>query len=185
MKPTRVLIVYASKNGQTGLIAERIREVAASVEGVTASATAVEKVNENDVVVADVIIAASPVYRGRHDRMIERFIREHQSVLSQRSSALVSVSGAMAAFNGRREAETTAQKFLDLTGWNPDRVALFAGAICYTRYNFIVRWIMKRIAAKQGLDTDTTRDFEYTDWDAVDQFARAFVRAERQAAAGV
>jgi menaquinone-dependent protoporphyrinogen oxidase len=32
---------------------------------------------------------------------------------------------------------------------------------------------MKSISAKEGRDTDTTRDFEYTDWDAVDDFARA------------
>ncbi len=33
---------------------------------------------------------------------------------------------------------------------------------------------MKRIAAKAGGDTDTTRDYEYTDWSAVNKFALDF-----------
>lgn len=182
MKDTRVLIVYNSKHGQTEKIAQRIRDVAASLDHVTASAEPVDAVNENDVALADIFIVASPVHLSRHDRKIERFVREHQSVISSRSSALVSVSGSMASFGGRTEAETNAQKFLDLTKWNPDRVALFAGAIPYTRYNFILRWVMKRIASEKGLDTDTKHDFEYTDWEAVDAFAREFITTERQIA---
>jgi len=34
---------------------------------------------------------------------------------------------------------------------------------------------MKRIARKSGGDTDTSRDYEYTDWAAVDDFAQRFV----------
>jgi menaquinone-dependent protoporphyrinogen oxidase len=33
---------------------------------------------------------------------------------------------------------------------------------------------MKRIARKEGGPTDTSRDYEYTDWEAVDRFADAF-----------
>lgn len=33
---------------------------------------------------------------------------------------------------------------------------------------------MKRIARKEGGDTDTSRDWEYTDWDSVEAFAAAF-----------
>ena len=35
---------------------------------------------------------------------------------------------------------------------------------------------MRRIVAKAGGDTDTTRDYEYTDWDDLWAFARAFGR---------
>jgi menaquinone-dependent protoporphyrinogen oxidase len=34
---------------------------------------------------------------------------------------------------------------------------------------------MRRISAKEGGDTDTSRDYEYTDWAAVDRFARELV----------
>ncbi len=35
---------------------------------------------------------------------------------------------------------------------------------------------MKRIVAKAGGGTDTTRDYEYTDWDDVRVFAREFAQ---------
>jgi len=33
---------------------------------------------------------------------------------------------------------------------------------------------MKRVVAKVAGDTDTTRDYEYTDWDDLRAFAREF-----------
>jgi len=58
------------------------------------------------------------------------------------------------------------------TGWHPARVELVAGALPYSKYNFLIRYVMRRIAAKEGGDTDTSHDYEYTDWEAVDRFAR-------------
>jgi menaquinone-dependent protoporphyrinogen oxidase len=49
-----------------------------------------------------------------------------------------------------------------------------AGALPYTRYNFLVRFLMKRIARKAGGPTDTSRDYDFTDWAALDRFAAAF-----------
>jgi len=43
-----------------------------------------------------------------------------------------------------------------------------AGALSYTKYNFLVRFVMKRIAKAQGASTDTSRDHELTDWEALD-----------------
>ena len=54
--------------------------------------------------------------------------------------------------------------------------ATFAGAIKYTQYGFITRWIMRRIAKKEGGDTDTSRDHEYTDWVQVTRFAEKFLK---------
>ena len=34
---------------------------------------------------------------------------------------------------------------------------------------------MKRIAREKGNDTDTSRDFDYTDWDGVRRFAEEFL----------
>jgi menaquinone-dependent protoporphyrinogen oxidase len=45
-----------------------------------------------------------------------------------------------------------------------------AGALLYTKYNFIVRFVMKQIVKKKSGSTDTSRDHEYTDWAALDRF---------------
>ena len=38
------------------------------------------------------------------------------------------------------------------------------------RYNFLIRFVMKRIARKAGAPTDTSRDYEFTDWSTLDAF---------------
>jgi menaquinone-dependent protoporphyrinogen oxidase len=64
-------------------------------------------------------------------------------------------------------------------------IKLVAGALRYTKYNFFVRWMMKRIVAAAGGDTDTSRDYEYTDWQDLRAFADRFsavVNVRRHAA---
>ena len=51
---------------------------------------------------------------------------------------------------------------------------VFAGALMYTEYNWLVRMVMKSIARHEGGSTDTSHDTEYTDWTEVDHFAEAF-----------
>jgi menaquinone-dependent protoporphyrinogen oxidase len=54
---------------------------------------------------------------------------------------------------------------------------MIAGALKYSRYPLPLRWLMKRIAAKAGGDTDTSRDYEYTDWAQVEAYARRLADA--------
>jgi menaquinone-dependent protoporphyrinogen oxidase len=53
---------------------------------------------------------------------------------------------------------------------------LFAGALLYTQYGFLKRHLMKKIASDKGsLDTDTSRDYVYTEWDGVQRFTEDFL----------
>jgi menaquinone-dependent protoporphyrinogen oxidase len=89
-------------------------------------------------------------------------------------SALFSVS--LAAHGGAENAESYVQEFEQQTGWRPAHVALFGGALLYSHYGFIKRLIMKKIAGDNGsLDTDTSRDYVYTEWDGVKRFAEDFL----------
>jgi menaquinone-dependent protoporphyrinogen oxidase len=54
---------------------------------------------------------------------------------------------------------------------------MIAGALKYSRYPLPLRWLMKRIAAKAGGDTDTSRDYEYTDWAQVEAYSRRLADA--------
>ena len=51
---------------------------------------------------------------------------------------------------------------------------MVAGALPYTRYGWIKRMMMRRIVAKAGGDTDTSRDYEYTDWNDLRVSSRDF-----------
>ena len=52
--------------------------------------------------------------------------------------------------------------------------ATFGGALRYTKYNVLIRIMMRVIVGFAGGDTDTSRDYEYTDWRAVEGFAAEF-----------
>lgn len=44
------------------------------------------------------------------------------------------------------------------------------GMMSYSKYNFVIRLVMRWIAKGSGSETDTLRDYEYTDWSRLDQF---------------
>ncbi len=62
----------------------------------------------------------------------------------------------------------------------PPQTATFAGALQYSKYGIFKKPVMRLIARMVGNDTDTTRDYEYTDWDAVERFADAFAQQLEQ-----
>ena len=76
--------------------------------------------------------------------------------------------------DAERVAREYRERFLAATGWHPTIARSFAGGLAYTRYRPWIRWVMKRISRRTGLPTDTSRDYEFTDWQAVAQFARQF-----------
>jgi menaquinone-dependent protoporphyrinogen oxidase len=55
-----------------------------------------------------------------------------------------------------------------------------AGALAYSRYNFIIRFVMKQIARKAGAPTDTSRDYELTDWPTLDRFVTDAARTAEE-----
>ena len=106
-----------------------------------------------------------------------RFVKAHRTGLDRVPTLFFSVGLAVVSKIGDGRAQTMriVEKLVAETGWRPGRVELVAGALPYTRYNFLVRFVMRRIAAKEGGDTDTSHDHEYTDWSAVERFAVEFV----------
>jgi menaquinone-dependent protoporphyrinogen oxidase len=58
----------------------------------------------------------------------------------------------------------------------PARIVSVAGRLAYREYGFFIRWVMKRIAKKEGAPTDTSRDYELTNWEEVDALARDIAR---------
>jgi menaquinone-dependent protoporphyrinogen oxidase len=61
------------------------------------------------------------------------------------------------------------------TGWIPARSLAVAGALAYTQYGFLKKFVLRQIAKRAGGSTDTSCDHEYTDWPAVDRFVEQHV----------
>jgi len=179
MKP--LLIVYATREGQTRRIAEH---VAAEVR---TRGRAAEVIDARDVRPSveltkySAVIVAASVHAGKHEREMVAFVRAHRHGLERMPTAFLSVSLAESGAEdtgaspdvrdrSRQEVQEAIDIFFQETGWHPDRVKPVAGALLYTQYNFIIRFVMKQISRKKGATTDTSRDHEYTDWAALDRF---------------
>lgn len=173
MTPRRILLVYGSHYGQTAKIASRMADVIRT----TGAAVTVANAGTLPVGLAardfDVVVVGSSVEFARHQRSVERFVTAQRSALETMPTAFFSVSGAAgdAREVGRAEARGYVDAFVRRTGWHPTLIEMFGGATKYTRYNPFLRWVIKRGMAKSGGPTDTTRDWELTDWAAVERFA--------------
>ena len=172
----RILIVYGTRYGQTARIAAHIRQVLVEREyDVT--------LRNGDALPVDLCpsqfdatMVGASVINGHYQQSVRQFAQRHVWVLNRVPTAFFAVSGAAGSRNPleREEAHRRMEQFCEEAGWHPQLLLSSAGAIAYTRYNFITRWVMKRISRKEGGPTDTSRDHEYTDWVQVEQFADRF-----------
>lgn len=170
-----ILIVYESRFGQTEKIARRIEERLRE-GGLPAECRDARRVPPDlDLGTARTVIIGGSVRFGRHAAPLRAFARRRVAERGARGGAFFSVCGAASVSTPEAvaEAEGYRARFLAQTGWTPALQASFGGAVAYTRYGWLTRWLIRRIQRSKGLDTDTSRDFEYTDWDAVDGFAEA------------
>ena len=169
----RALIAYASRHGQTKKVCEHIADVM-RICGTGVHLHEIDSLPPDVRVNAfDLVVLASPVYFGRHAKKAVRFVISNREALAKTRTAFVSVSGA--AHGDRPEAERAAAAFLAKTAWKPDRTELVAGGEPYTRYGFFTKWVMSMKNRQMSRTVDPTRDYEYTDWPALERFARELV----------
>ncbi|WP_254531944.1 flavodoxin domain-containing protein [Natrinema gelatinilyticum] len=171
------LVVFGTGTGQTASVAESIGTVIAD-RGHDVTTRRVETVSETAVGDFDAVLVGSPVIDRAHLPAVIAFVERNREVLTARPTAFFQLSFAAAIpFRWAREgAAEWVDALVDRTGWQPDRIGSFAGAIKYTQYDPATRLFFKLFAALTTGDTDTSRDYEYTNWDDVEAFAADFAR---------
>lgn len=167
----KVAIIYHSAEGHTREIAERIASVQEKA-GRSPEVIAISEAPDCLLGYGAVVVGGS-IHYGHHHKDLESYAAKHAGDLSTVTSAFFSVSltAAEDAEEPRAEVNRYLNDFFEATRWQPDVVGVFGGALLYTRYGFLKRKMMQLIAKQRGGPTDTKRDYDLTDWDAVDQFA--------------
>ncbi len=181
MSPRRILIVYASHYGQTARIAQSIAD-RLRADGATVLLTNVGDFPRQIAPESfDGVIVGASINFGKHQRSVRRFVRANRDELQRIPSAFYSVSGAECSPDEapRAMAKQYIANFVRETGWQPALTESVAGAMAYTKYSPLMRWMIKRISRKEGGPADTTRDYEYTDWEQVRRFEDRFGEALR------
>jgi menaquinone-dependent protoporphyrinogen oxidase len=175
-----ILILYGTTEGQTARISEYIAEVMRD-RGHEAQTLDIKEL-PSGFAPGDynAVIVGASIHMGKHEEYVRDFVKENRESLERVPSAFFSVSMAAQedTDEGRAQTREYVEKFTDETGWHPEMVGIFAGALRYTQYGFVKRYLMKRISRHKGsADTDTSRDYEYTDWNDVRHFAEEFLEA--------
>ena len=172
-------VFYATTDGQTRRIAERLvamfRQKGFVSRAFDVASPDAEYIEWGRVRAA--VVGAS-LHGSRHQRAARAFVREHAADLNARPSAFFSVSlAAVSPTPAEREAAAQlASGFPAEAGWHPQKVMCVAGRLAYTQYGLLTRFVMKRIARRRGAPTDTSHDYEFTNWDDVACLADGIVR---------
>src|SRR3954469_6549052 len=183
-------VFYATREGQARRVADR---VAANLraQGFDVDLFDVRTVHRPISWAASrTVFVVASVHLGRHERDMRRFAAQYRRELEAAGAGLLSLSLSQAGAQDetapperRRQASADVRRMIDAfvadTGWMPGRTLPVAGALAYTKYNFLVKLVMKRIAKQNGASTDTSRDWEFTDWQAVDRFVTEHARLAR------
>jgi menaquinone-dependent protoporphyrinogen oxidase len=184
MKP--YLVLYATREGHTARIGQHLLEVLWK-RGLPANLERADQLPQDFHLdnYQGAILAAS-VHAHHHEAEMTRFVKKHREDLEKMPTVFLSVSLSEAGAEDqdapperRAKAAADAQglidSFLAETKWHPAKIKAVAGALLYTQYNFLLRLVMKRIAKQAGGDTDTSRDYDYTDWAALDRLVDELV----------
>jgi menaquinone-dependent protoporphyrinogen oxidase len=171
-----VLLVFASTHGHTAKIAARIAE-GLRAEGVgEVNVRDAADAGDIDPAAHRAVIVGGSLHAGHHQEQLVDWVRSHRAALDDRPSAFFSVS--LTAADDTDEAREATQRciddFLAETGWTPARSVAIAGALQYREYSVFTRTLVRLMMRRGGHPTDTSHDYDYTDWEAVERFGREF-----------
>jgi len=164
---TNTLILFASTHGQTEKIAS---EIATRFPG--SCPTQVVNINDSeklDLSGFDAVVIAASIHAGHHQRSVIDWVKENRELVDDRSNAFISVSltAAEDTDEARQTTSTMIEDFKSETGWLPDETHAIAGALQYREYDMFTRLFMRLLMSRENHPTDTSHNFDYTDWDAV------------------
>lgn len=173
----RLLIVYASKHGQTEKISNFISAELVQM-GHFVDIFDVESIPETvSVQNYEAVIVGAPVYVSGFPNHLKKWVKSHSDILAFKPSGFFSVCLGVLENDesAQKDERQIVEKFFNESNWHPKQWTIFAGSITYSKYNWFLKRIMHALAKKSGTDTEYDHDYEYTDWNKVHQFTENLV----------
>lgn len=169
-----ILVVYGTGEGQTAKVADRIVDEL-EADGHEATAVNVGEIETDlDFDDYDAVLVGASIHAGRHQKAVRKFVAANRDVLVRKPTGFFQVSLSSATEEGEAEAVGYVDEFVEATDWHPDRIGLFGGALRFSKYGFLMRAMMKRVAKHAYPEADASGDVEFTDWESVEAFADEF-----------
>lgn len=180
---SRILIAYATSEGQTGRISRVLAQQLESLGHTVQRADLAAAGPAPDPADYDGTVVAASVHAGQHQRCAMRYVQQHREALSRSGTAFLSISMSAACTEGAGalQAVEQAEDFLRRTGWRPPLVETVAGAMRVSQLSPLKRLglrVMIRLFRAEldrlGWPADLIHDAEYTDWNALRGFGERF-----------
>ena len=162
----RNIFIYSTSNGQSLKICNAINKNKESLI-IDMDMLKTTKLDNFD----QIVIGASVKY-GDHNKKVYEFVKKNRVLLEKKKTVFFSVN-ATARKSEKNTPKTNPYiiKFLKKTNWTPDHIGVFAGMIDFPNYNFIEKYIIKLIMWITNGPTDTSKTFEFTNWEDVKKFS--------------
>jgi menaquinone-dependent protoporphyrinogen oxidase len=173
-----ILIAYGTTDGHTariaGFLGSMLQTSGAQIDIIRVGVDGADPSPQR----YDAVVVAGSLQAGGYQRPLRHWVRRHAHALNTLPTAMISVCLGILQKDPKVWADLDARvnRFIEETGWQPSVVKIVAGALLYTHYGVLKRWIMRRITRKAGVETDPSRDYIYTDWDDLRLFAEGFLR---------
>ena len=164
------LIIFSTTDGHTKKICDQIFNILGDshkIKILNLSSAFFEDLSNYNLI----IVGASIRY-GKHKKELYEFIRKNRRTLEKTETCFFSVN-AVARKSEKNLPSTNPymKKFLKQSGWIPDHTEVFAGEIDYKKYKFFDKHIIRFIMWLTGGPTDTSKKYDFTNWDNVQLFA--------------
>ena len=172
----RVLVLYATRQGQTEKVATRIATHMRAIgdDVLLLNASDVGTGAGIDLRRFDLLVFGASMHAGGLERELVDYMKRNRERIErhEKSLFLVLLSAATRdpALRSRWLADAR-NKLAEQLPVSFDDVEMIAGALTYSKYSLPLKWLMRRIAKQAGEGTDTSRDYEYTDWQQVERYA--------------
>jgi menaquinone-dependent protoporphyrinogen oxidase len=176
---SRILILFATIDGQTARVAGRVADTLRAEGHVVVTRPARAANAADDASMFDGVIVGGGIRYGKYAKYLAPTVERCVKPLDCPTAFFSVCLSADGPGKKPMTAQGYVEEFLNETGWQPSMAESFGGALLYRQYNPFIRFMMRLIVRFAGGETDTSRDYEYTDWKAVERFARDFaVRLE-------
>ena len=175
----RILIVYGTRYGSTGEIAEAMaktaQEIGAHVDLINLKKQKPPKSPED----YNLVVIGSGIQVGKWTKEPLEFIKKNLDTLSKTKTALFVVCGDAASPDKCDFAQITyLDKILEeYPSLNPLSTGLFPGIFDFSKYNFAVRSLVKSIVKKEmEPGEEVPEKIDFRDWEMVNDWITKLVK---------
>lgn len=168
MKP--ILILYASTDGHTLEIAQRIQAELES-HGNQTICYKVDDYLQDSLKHYDTFVIGASIRYGKHSKSMHQFVKKNASYLNKQKTFFFSVN-AVARKPHKRHLDTNpyVAKFLNQCMLEPTGLAIFGGKIDYKKYGFFDKLMIRIIMRLTHGPTDLNACVDFTNWNDVSIF---------------